>query len=425
MEQIKTKNEQKLLMDEIDYIDIPAFIRSFLRYTRKFILFALPLILCMSVCLALLSKPYAKKNDVTSYVAGGTAMIGVRLSNSVSFDYTLSGLSWDRQATLAQMGHVLSVLMESGYIDQFVRNSMGIDRNDELNGQIYMNAAYMTNLVDIYVVSESPEDAESIRDAVFSCLPDAVFPAVGFIEVDIEELYTREQAPSRAFLNSQKVWAAGGAVLGLIGYLGLVFLYTLRRRDVETPKDIRKLTDLPCLGRLPALRKRLHLRKQVSTGELNDSLVVTEAYRRAFDRFRRAAAEEIQQQKSRVILLTGNGQRKGQSTIAAELEKAWNKMGKKVILADPALKEGGLTEEQVRRSLDQSLREADLVLVDGPPCDRSADSLVLADCADAMILVIREGQSQPEELRELFQSLQYANARPLGYVLNICSHTAV
>ena len=418
MEQNKTKNEKKKLSAETDYIDIPAFIRSFLRYARKYMIIALPLIICMTVFLAMFSKPYAQKK----YIAGGTAMIGVRLSNSVSFDYTLTGLSWERQSTLAQMDNVLNALMESGYIHQFVRDFMGEKRNEELDGQIFINAAYPTNLVDISVVSESPENAEAIRDAVFSCLPDAVFPAVGFIELDIQELYTRVESSSRAFLTSPKVWAAGGAALGIFGYLGLVFLYTLRRRDVETPNDLCKLTDLPCLGRLPALKKKVRLRNRDDMTELNDSHVVTEEYRRAFELFRRNAAEEIRQHKSRVILLTGNGHRKGQSTIACELEKAWRKMGKKVILTDLTFIGSPLTEEKVRSSLDQCVDRADLILIDGPPCDQTSDSLVLADCADAMIMVIREGRSQPDELKEMFQSMQYANAKSFGYVLNICSN---
>ena len=156
---MKTKNEQGMLMDEIDYIDIPAFFRSMLRYARKYILLAVPLIICMTLFLAVFSKPYAKKN----YVAGGTAMIGVRLSNSISFDYTLSGLTWEIQTTLAQMDYVFNALIDSGYIDQVVKEAMGRKRNEELNGQIYINSAYPTNLVDIYVVSDSPEDAEEIR----------------------------------------------------------------------------------------------------------------------------------------------------------------------------------------------------------------------------------------------------------------------
>lgn len=421
MEQAKTKNDQRVLMDEKDYIDIPAFLRSFLRYARKYILLAVPLIICMSVFLSILTKPYAKK----TYVAGGTAMIGVRLSGSVSFDYTLSGLSWDRHSTLAQMEYVLNAMLESGYIDQFVRDSMGLRRNEELNGQIGIKTAYATNLVDIYVVSESQEDAEAIREAVFSCLPDAVFPAFGFIEMDIQEQYTREELSPRAFLTSPKVWAAGGVTLGIIGYLGLVFLYTLRRRDVETPQDLLKLTKLPCLGSLPSLKKRSRFSKRLSTDEMKDSFVVTEAYQRAFDSFRRFVAAEIQQSQSRAILLTGCGSRKGQSALAAELEKNWQKMGKKVILKDMTSEKEPLTEDTVRSALDQILKEADLVLIDGPSCERSANYLVLADCADAIIIVIREGASQPEELRELFQSLQYANAKSLGYVLNICSHTVM
>ena len=417
MEQIKNNDQHSTALNEIDYIDIPAFIRSMLRYARKYVLLVLPLIACMTAGLAVLSKPYVKK----TYVAGGTSMIGVRLSDSLSFDYTLSGLSWDRQSTVAHLNSVLNALTESGYLTQVVRNSMGLRRDEPLKGRIYISAPYSTNLIDISVVSDSPEDAQAIRDAVFACFPDAVFPAVGFIEMDIQAMYTREESSSRAFLTSRKVWAAGGIVLGILGYLGLIFLYTLRRRDVETPKDVSRLTDLPCIGRLPALKKRLRFGKRSNTEELNDRLVVTEEYRQAFKTLRRSLSEEIHQHQIKILLLTGSGHRKGQSTIATELEKAWREKGKKVILTDIDLKEGTMTKEKVRSSLNQFSEEADLILIDGPSCDRSADSLIMADCADAMIMVIREGGSQPDEIKEMFDSLQYANAKPLGYVLNICS----
>ena len=270
-----------------------------------------------------------------------------------------------------------------------------------LNGQIYINVAYSTNLVDIYVVSDSPEDAEAIRDAVFTCLPDAVFPAMGFIEMDIQEMYTREESSSKAFLASYVVWAAGGIILGIIGYLGLVFLYTLIRRDVETPKDVNKLTDLCCLGRLPSLNKE---------------------YKRAFDDFRRNVAEEIREHQIKVLLLTGVGRRRGQSALAGELEKTFSSMGKKVMLTDMAHIEGPMTEEKVNSWLNQNLENADLILIDGMSIDQSADALILADCADAMVMVIREGASQPDELKEMFQSLQYAKARSLGYVFSMCSN---
>ena len=307
MEQMKINNQQNMVTDEIDYIDIPAFFRSMKRYARKYILFVIPLILCMALCLAILSRPYTKK----SYVAGGSSLIGIRLSDSLSFDYTLSGLTWERQSTLEQMKNDLNALIESGYINQYVKDFMGKKRDEVLNGQIYINVAYSTNLVDIYVVSDSPEDAEAIRDAVFTCLPDAVFPAMGFIEMDIQEMYTREESSSKAFLASYVVWAAGGIILGIIGYLGLVFLYTLIRRDVETPKDVNKLTDLCCLGRLPSLNKE---------------------YKRAFDDFRRNVAEEIREHQIKVLLLTGVGGRRGQSALAGELEKTFSSMGKKVMV---------------------------------------------------------------------------------------------
>ena len=418
MDEMKNIDQQSMLMDEIDYIDIPAFIRNMKRYTRMYILYVLPLIICMAACLAMISKPYTKKN----YVAGGTLMVGVRLSDSLSFDYNLSGLTWDRQSTMAHMNDVMTALTDSGYLTQFVKDSMGIKRNEELNGQIYIDAAYSTNLVDIYVVSESEEDAIVIRDALFTCLPDAVFPALGFIEMDVEKMYTREETPSKAFLASPLVWAVGGTILGILVYLGLVFLYTLRQRNVETPKDLSKLTDLPCIGRLPALKKRISSGKGNNTEELNDYYIVTKEYQRAFDSFRSNVSEEIRKHQIKVLLLTGSGRKIGQSTIAAELEKAWIKKGKKVTLTNLSLVKKPMTEEKILFALNQYLEESDLILIDGPPCDQSADSLILADCADAMIMVIREGLSQPDELKEMFQSLEYVNARSLGYVLNICKN---
>ena len=421
MEQMTNENEQRVLKDKTDYIDIPAFVRSFLRYARKYILFVIPLAICVSVCLSILSRPYTKKN----YVAGGTAMIGIRLANSGSFDYTISELSWDRHSTIAQMDTVLSTLLQNGYIDQYVSDFMGKKRGEALNGQIYMNAVYAANLVDIHVVSDSPEDAKEIRDAVFACLPDAVFPAVGFIEMDIEELYTREESSSKAFLASPIVWVAGGAVAGTIGYLGLIFLYTWRRRDSETPEDVSKLTDLACIGRLPELKKGKHSRKGSSADVLIGSLPMTEEYRREFEKFRRTLAEEILEHDSRVILLTGCGHQKGQSSLAAGLEKSWSDMGKKVTLLDLSHNKERLTEETVRESLNQCMENADIVLIDGPAFDQTSDSLILADCADMMIMVIREGQCQPDELKEMFRSLKYTNAAAPGYVLNICSNMAV
>lgn len=425
MEQMKDKDQQRMLMDEIDYIDISAFVRSMMRYARKYIVFVLPLIICMMICTTVLLEVLSKSYDKKSYVAGGTSMVGIRLSDSLSFDYTFSGLSWDRQSTLQNLNSILSALSRSGYLTQYVRDFMGMKRTEELNGEIHIGVTSSANLIDIYVISDSLEDAKVIRDAVFSCLPDAVFPALGFIEMDIQELYTKEESSPRAFLVSLasfKTGAAGGAVLGILGYLGLVFLYTLRRRDVETPRDLRKLTDLPCLGRLPALKKRRRFCKPGRTDEWNSSLVMTEEYQRAFDCFRRTLAEEIMQRQIKVLLLTGNGRQKGQSAIAAELEKAWSSMGKKVLLTYLALIDEPMTEEKVRCWLDQNLKKADLILIDGTSCDRSANTLILADCADAMIMVIREGASQQDEIKEMFQSLQYANAQPLGYVLNICKN---
>ena len=44
--------EQQTAVDKKDYIDIMAFLRAFFRYARRYMVFALALIIFMTVCVS-------------------------------------------------------------------------------------------------------------------------------------------------------------------------------------------------------------------------------------------------------------------------------------------------------------------------------------------------------------------------------------
>ena len=81
-----------------------------------------------------------------------------------------------------------------------------------------------------------------------------------------------------------------------------------------------------------------------------------------------------------------------------------------------------LTEETVQNTLDTLLKEAELVLIDGPLCGRSAAPVILADCSDAVLYRIEQGNARPQKVKDMLQSLQFARAEAIGYVLDHCSY---
>ena len=195
-------DEQQAVVDKKDYIDIMAFLRAFLRSTRRYLPFALALIIFMTVCvtggMAVLSKKIVKK----TYVAKETFAIGVLLSDSIEYNYVLNGLGWNKGATLSAVTNALSGLMGSEYMNQRIREEMGLEPDDELNGTISTEVTYATNLIRISVTSDSKEDAEAIREAIFACFREAFFPVMGYVELDVINTETEEIPSSLGFLAS-------------------------------------------------------------------------------------------------------------------------------------------------------------------------------------------------------------------------------
>ena len=376
-------DEQQAVVDKKDYIDIMAFLRAFLRSTRRYLPFALALIIFMTVCvtggMAVLSKKIVKK----TYVAKETFAIGVLLSDSIEYNYVLNGLGWNKGATLSAVTNAY-----------------------ELNGTISTEVTYATNLIRISVTSDSKEDAEAIREAIFACFREAFFPVMGYVELDVINTETEEIPSSLGFLASPVVWIALGIFLGAFMYLGLIFCYALLWSNLETPEDVSDIMQTPCLAQLPVKKKKK-----------SDS-----DYKKAFVGMRRRILEEIEKRKIKVLLLEGINNKKVQSDIALELQSELRGQGKNAALTVFDDNEETLTAENVQKTLDEHLSEADIVLIDGPLYGRSAAPLILADCADAVIYMIEQGNAPPQKVKDMLQSLQYARAESIGYVIDSCTY---
>ena len=228
--------EQKKLINEADYIDLTVFIRAFLRLARRSLLLVCPIILCLTACIGLLSRKMVKEQ----HVAEASFVVGVKLLDDFSYNYTLQEIRGDY---IALMSDAFQSVVSSEYMYFLLEEELGWN----IPGEIYCNYAYGTNMGGIYVISDSMENAIQLRDAVISCLPRALYTSIGDIELKVLGK-TESSEVLHEELQSKAIWAAAGIAGGVFAYLGIIFLLTLLCHDIETAEDMAKITDLPCLG---------------------------------------------------------------------------------------------------------------------------------------------------------------------------------
>lgn len=170
----------------------------------------------------------------------------------------------------------------------------------------------------------------------------------------------------------------------------------------------------------------------------------------------------------RSLVLTSSGPGEGKSTTSSNLGIVYAQQGKKVLLIDADLRKPtahytfrtenfiGLTNVLTKQSdvssaikktevpnlflmtsgpippnpsellasssmnemLDQLYKEFDFIILDTPPALAVTDAQVLANFADASILVISSGKTEKAVARKAIELLQKAKAKLLGAVLN-------
>ncbi len=383
------KNEiQKKRINEADYIDITVFIRAFLRLARRYILLVCPIIVCLTACINLLSRVLVKEQ----YVTEASFVIGVTLLDDYSYNYNLPAI---RDDYVVQMSEAFKAVIKSEYMYYLLEEELGRD----ITGEIYWENAYGTNMGGVYVISDSMENAELLRDTVIACLPKALFTTLGDIELKVLEKSERTEVLHEN-LKSPLIWGGGGVIGGIFVYLGIIFLLTLWRHDIETTEDMLKITDLPCLGKMPDFRN---------------------GYERSFSEFRKQLANVIEQQQVKTILFTGGYKKRGQTELLNKLNNICLSHGEKVLCINMDLSKAPKTGEQIQKELNQhikkAMKKADLVIINGPGYEQTFELLTIADCVDGIVYIVKSGYDQRENVEEAIFSLGFTQAKLLGYVM--------
>lgn len=272
-----------------------------------------------------------------------------------------------------------------------------------------------------------------------------------------------------------------GLMIGGGGALVLDRLNTalVRREDAEAALHVPVIAVIPRMGeplrpaqRLERLRNRLLPRLATRAPETGSSLVTVNdlhsAGSQAYRKLRTHLIFSQGGQAPRTLLVTSPAASEGKTTVSANLATTFAQQGLRVALVDADLRRPrmhgvfglsrtpGLTEVlQNEATMEEGLRQTsveglhvmgagrlvaavsellggaamgrllrelnaryDVVVLDTPPVLAAADAEILAAQADAVLVVIRAGQTERQSAHYAIQQLRAIGARIVGSVLN-------
>lgn len=80
--------------------------------------------------------------------------------------------------------------------------------------------------------------------------------------------------------------------------------------------------------------------------------------------------------------------------------------------------DGALLERGIRRLLETVRADFDMIVIDAPPLLVASDAVMLGSLADGVVLVVRAGQTECDDVVDAIRQLDAVNVRVLGTVLN-------
>ena len=269
-------------------------------------------------------------------------------------------------------------------------------------------------------------------------------------------------APSKPNI---KLNIALGALVGLMGGIGLTFLFENLSPSIDLADDLEAIAGAPLLGRIPNLQIRDGAWQETISLNNGDVKPLTG------EAFRVLAASTLALMSDghlKTVLISSAEPRAGKSTVLANLAVAMAETGLQVVVVDGDLhrpcvhqmfglvKEPGLSDvildpSQLATALQQTkmkriraiaagsmqpdpgvllnapaiseiisklAEEADVVLWDSPPIQAAADAALLAPIVDGVVLIVKRAQTERNEFQAACQQLADVKAKLVGIIVN-------
>lgn len=322
------------------------------------------------------------------------------------------------------------------------------DENDQkalLLEKVKLKESTYTSLLDQY---DEARLRQRIRENIITVVEPAIEPL--------------EPAKPNKLLN-----IGLGFFVGIIGGVGLAFLFENLGTRLYTSKQIEAVAEMNTIGKIPAIPQKRLFRLWKENNE-NINTTFKEAFRRLHIQIVTQNPKKEDGSSLKTILLTSSEPGEGKSTIAFHLAKAIAQSGKKVIVVDcdlhlpkqhiiselsnntglttimnkesnfleavqktqftglhiltsgplPENPEKLLASPQMKTLIKFLSEQYYMVILDTPALLSIADSIALMPIVDGILLVARRNVIREEALREACKQLVEINGNMLGLVIN-------
>ena len=450
--------EQK--KDDVMEMDIVRLVQKVLQILKRL---WLAVVLSIAFCVAAVVL-VQQKNYTPSYKAYCTFSVHVINKGTLSDVNSLYAVYYD-QDLAEQLDATFSYLVNSDFLLDDIKEYLG---TDTIGGSINANSIEGSNIFVISTYSSSPESAGKLLEALMAVYYDSARYVVGDMTTEIIEGPVVSQTPHNV-PNSIKGIGLG-VCLGLVLSIGPMVLYALFKRTVFKPTDLEEYLNVQCFGVVPLMQTgRVLTEDHTKVSATHEQGMFRESIRGIARKLENAMGDG----EKKVILVTSTAPSEGKSMLSQNLAETFAHWGKKVVLMDGDLRKptlyrrygyknkefrledvlrgqtsvdtvlcrrhsGGLAlvmnsvpVEEPTVCIDSSAMEkmieffsaqADIVLIDTPPCAQLSDVSLYGQYADGVLYVVKQDRIAIRHIVDSVENLCGFENKLLGYVINGAEH---